>query len=341
MNQPSSEICPACGTPAGRADNFCERCGRELALLAVSTGSARASGRCECGSAQIAADGYCEQCGQKSRAGRDHVELDLGALAGVTDRGRRHLRNEDAMGLALTRTPGGLAALAAVCDGVSTSARPDEASLAAAQAALRVLTYELREGTTPVEALLTALPAADAAVCSLSGLSPNAPAATIVSGVVTAEAIAVGWIGDSRAYWLPEDHSFGGQLLTRDDSLAAELIAAGTLSEADAITSPDAHILTRWLGADAHAREPHAETFQPPGPGLLLLCTDGLWNHLPEADGLARLAQATSASNLAAAAEDLLAFALEAGGHDNVTIVLIAFPPAETAPPNVRGASRT
>jgi serine/threonine protein phosphatase PrpC len=327
MIQPSSEICPGCCTPAGRADNFCEKCGRELALLAVSTGSAPASGRCECGSAQIAADGYCEQCGQKSRAGRDHVELDFGALAGVTDRGRRHFRNEDAMGLALTRTPGGLAALAAVCDGVSTSARPDEASLAAAQAALRVLTNELREGTTPVEALPTALAAADAAVCSLPGQSSNAPAATIVSGVVTADAVTVGWIGDSRAYWLPEDHSFGGQLLTRDDSLAAELIAAGTLSEADATTSPDAHILTRWLGADALAREPHTETFQPPGPGLLLLCTDGLWNYRPEADGLARLARAKPASTLAAATEDLLTFALEAGGQDNVTIVLIAFPP--------------
>lgn len=244
------------------------------------------------------------------------------------------------MALALTTTPGGLAALAAVCDGVSTSAQPDEASLAAAQAALRVLISELRQGTGAVEALPTALAAADAAVCGLSGQSSNAPAATIVSGVVTADAVSVGWIGDSRAYWLPEDHSFGGQLLTQDDSLAAELIAAGALSEADAITSRDAHILTRWLGADAHAREPHAATFQPPGPGLLLLCTDGLWNHRPEADGLARLARARSASNLAAATDDLLTFALEAGGHDNVTIVLIAFPPTETAPLHVRGASR-
>lgn len=327
MKQQSSEICPACSAQVGRADNFCETCGRELSVVAVSTGSAPASGRCQCGSAEIAADGYCERCGQKSRAGRDRAEVDLSTLAGVSDRGRRHFRNEDAMGLALTETPAGTAAIAVVCDGVSTSARPDEASLAAAQAALRVLTDELRAGTTPVEALPTALMAADAAVCGLPGQASNAPAATIVSGVVTADAVAIGWIGDSRAYWLPDDHNIGGQLLTQDDSLAAELMVAGALSEADAITSPDAHILTGWLGADAEPLEPHAATFRPPGPGLLLLCTDGLWNYQPEADGLARLARPRSASNLAAATEDLLAFALQAGGRDNVTIVLIAFPP--------------
>ena len=148
-----------------------------------------------------------------------------------------------------------------------------------------------------------------------------------MSGVVTADAVAVGWIGDSRAYWLPEDRGPGGRLLTQDDSLATELMAAGALSAADAITSPDAHIVTRWLGADAEAHEPHVATFQPPAPGVLLLCTDGLWNHQPEADGLARLAQAKSSSDLPGATTDLLAFAVEAGGHDNVTVVLIAFPP--------------
>lgn len=281
----------------------------------------------DCGSAQITADGYCEQCGRKAASDRDHVEINLGALAGVTDRGRRHFRNEDAMGLALTETPTGTAALAVVCDGVSTSARPDEASLAGTEAALHILTAELRAGTTAGEALTTAMLAADTAVSDLAGQSLNAPAATIVSGVITADAVAVGWIGDSRAYWLPADRGPGGRLLTRDDSLAAELMAAGALSAADAITSPHAHVVTRWLGADAEAHEPHVATFQPPGPGVLLLCTDGLWNYQPEADGLARLARPKSSSDLAGATTDLLAFALEAGGQDNVTVVLIAFPP--------------
>ena len=330
---PSDERCPACAAQVSPADNFCEKCGRELSSAAVSAESGTASACGHCGSAQIAADGYCEQCGQKAPSGRDHVEIDLGALAGVTDRGRRHPRNEDAMGLALTETPTGTAALAAVCDGVSTSARPEEASLAAAEAALRVLTENLRAGITAAEALATAVLAADAAVRDLAGQSFDAPAATIVCGVVTADEIAAGWIGDSRAYWLPEDHGLGARLLTQDDSLAAELIAAGALSEADAKTSPHAHVVTRWLGADAETREPHVVSLQPPGPGLLLLCTDGLWNYQPEADGLARLAQPKSPGDLAGATADLLAFALEAGGQDNVTVVLIAFPPRGNGAP--------
>jgi serine/threonine protein phosphatase PrpC len=231
------------------------------------------------------------------------------------------------MGLALTETPTGTAALAVVCDGVSTSARPEEASLAAAEAALRVLTEKLRAGITPAEALTTAVLAADAAVRNLAGQSFDAPAATIVSGVVTADEIAVHWIGDSRAYWLPEDPGLNAERLTRDDSLAAELIEAGALSEADAKSSPHAHVVTRWLGADAETGEPHAVSLQPPGAGLLLLCTDGLWNYQPEANGLARLARQRSPGDLAGATADLLAVALEAGGQDNVTIVLIAFPP--------------
>jgi serine/threonine protein phosphatase PrpC len=327
MEQHSGDRCPACGAQVSGADNFCEKCGHEMFAAAVSTGSAVAMACRNCGSAQITADGYCEQCGQEAPSARDHVEIDLGRLAGVSDRGRRHLSNEDAMGLALTETPGGTAAMAVVCDGVSTSARPAEASLAAAQAALGELTGMLRGGMRAAEALPRAVLAADAAVRDLAGQSLNAPAATMVSAVVTADAVVVAWIGDSRAYWLPADHDLGNQLLTRDDSLAVELAAAGALPAADAITSPHAHIVTRWLGADAEPGEPHSEAFQPPGPGVLLLCTDGLWNYQPEADGLARLAGTISPGDLASAAAALLAFALEAGGQDNVTIVLIAFPP--------------
>lgn len=326
MQQHSSSMCPVCGAKVSAAHNFCEKCGHELSRAVVSTGSAIATACHNCGSAQITADRFCELCGQKARSGRDHVEIDLGTLAGVSDRGRRHFRNEDAMGLALTQTPAGTAALAVVCDGVSTSARPDEASLVAAEAALAVLTDTLRAGLTAAEALPLAVLAADAAVRDLARQCSNAPAATIVSGVVTTDAVALAWIGDSRAYWLPADQSLGGQLLTQDDSLARQLVAAGALPETDAISSPHAHVVTGWLGADAEAPEPHYVTFQPPGAGLLLLCTDGLWNYQPDADGLARLVRPKSPDDLAGATADLLAFALEAGGQDNVTVVLIVSP---------------
>jgi serine/threonine protein phosphatase PrpC len=260
------------------------------------------------------------------------VEIDLGPLGGVTDRGRRHHRNEDAMALAVTQTPAGPAALAVVCDGVSTSHRPDEASLTAAEEALRVLKSEVRAGTSSLDAVTAAAVAAQSAVHDLAGLSENAPATTIVCACVTATAVAIGWVGDSRAYWIPADSS-AARLLTRDDSLGAELVAVGVLTEAEAAGSSHEHVLTRWLGADAEPADPHAASFEPPGPGAVLLCSDGLWNYQPSASGLAELVPPPALANLADAAAGLVEFALDCGGEDNISAVLASFPPNRTPSP--------
>src|ERR1700733_4027166 len=79
----------------------------------------------------------------------DHAEVDLGTAAGVTDRGLRHQRNEDALALESEQTPDGLVVVAVVCDGVSSSPRPDEASDAVAQAALPVLLQAVQAGGGP------------------------------------------------------------------------------------------------------------------------------------------------------------------------------------------------
>src|SRR2546421_2871710 len=96
---------------------------------------------------------------------RDHAEVDLGPAAGVSDRGLRHHRNEDAMALAAEQAPDGPAVVAVVCDGVSSSARPDEASQVAAQAGLPILVAAVQAGGGPG----AASPAAGAA-------APPAPA---------------------------------------------------------------------------------------------------------------------------------------------------------------------
>ena len=122
-------------------------------------------------------------------------------LAGVTDRGLRHPRNEDAMALATADAPGGPVAIAVVCDGVSTSPRPDDASLAAAQASVRVLLTSARRGDDPAEASLAAVHSAHQALTRMS--SPGeAPSATYISAVIGGDAVTVCWLGDSRAYWL-------------------------------------------------------------------------------------------------------------------------------------------
>jgi serine/threonine protein phosphatase PrpC len=92
------------------------------------------------------------------------------------------------------------------------------------------------------------------------------------------------------------------------------------------MASPQAHVITRWLGADLPEPQPHIAQFAPPGPGVLLICSDGLWNYRPEAADLAALALPAASADPLAAAADLVKFAVESGGIDNVTVVLIPFP---------------
>jgi serine/threonine protein phosphatase PrpC len=262
---------------------------------------------------------------------RDHQELDLGLLAGVTDRGLRHDRNEDAMELAVADTADGPVLLAVVCDGVSTANRPAEASLAAAQAAGRVLVAAAQAGSDLRAASADAVRAAGQAVASLADFPGSVPSATFVSAALTTGMATLCWLGDSRAYWLADGAGAPAQRLTTDDSLAQEMVTAGLLGEDEALDSPHAHVVTRWVGSESAEVRPHVATFQPPGPGVLLLCSDGLWNYQPEAAGLAGLALPTAVSDPLSAARALVKFALEAGGRDNITVVLLPFPP-RTAP---------
>jgi serine/threonine protein phosphatase PrpC len=289
-----------------------------------------------CSSSQISAEGYCESCGHKVPSSRDHTEIDLGMLAGVTDRGLRHRRNEDAMALATAELASGPVAVAVVCDGVSSTRHPDEASLAAAQAAVRVLLAGVRTGEDLIEASRDAVSAAQEAVAGLGelpGSSPwkDSPSATFVSAAMTSESVTLCWLGDSRAYWLGAGSGPAAQRLTLDDSVAGEMVAAGLLSEAEALALPQAHVVTGWVGADLSGAAPHVARFEPPGPGALLLCSDGLWNYQPEAAKLAELALPDALTDPLRAATALVAFALEAGGMDNVTVVLAPFPPTPAA----------
>jgi serine/threonine protein phosphatase PrpC len=227
--------------------------------------------------------------------------------------------------------------VAVVCDGVSTTRRPDEASLAAAQAAVRVLLDAARTGDDLAESSRNAVSAAREAVIRLDdgpGDSPllDPPSATFVSAVMTAGAVTLCWLGDSRGYWLGAGPEPSAERLTVDDSVAGEMVAAGLLSETEALALPQAHVVTGWVGPDLGGAAPHVARFEPPGPGVLLLCSDGLWNYQPEAAKLAELALPGALTEPLAAAAALVEFALKSGGMDNVTVVLAPFPLRTTQP---------
>jgi serine/threonine protein phosphatase PrpC len=266
----------------------------------------------------------------------DHDEVDLGTAAGVTDRGLRHRRNEDAMALGSEQTSGGLVVVAVVCDGVSSSRMGAEASLAAAHAALPVLLEAVRAGGDLADASRAAVVAGRASVAELGEPENERSATTFLSVVATRADVTLCWLGDSRAYWLAQTESESVQL-TRDDSVAGGMVEAGLATEEAAMALPHAHVLTRWLGAEAAdldgdpARAPHVERYSPPGAGVLLACSDGLWNYLPDAAELARLALPRALTDPLGAANDMVRFAVDAGGADNITAVLIPYPVPETA----------
>ncbi|HEY8478818.1 MAG TPA: protein phosphatase 2C domain-containing protein [Spirillospora sp.] len=350
-------LCRGCGQPVGERDRFCEVCGRPDPLSPVvgdvaDVPAPGAGAVCvDCGGADVGADGYCGGCGLRQPSGREHVESELdGLAAAVSDLGLRRSRNEDAF--ALAALPSG--ACAVVCDGVATAPGSEDASRLAADAAAAVLAGRVSRGADPREATREAVRRAVRIVADLAGDPESGPACTFVSAVVDGPGVTVGWVGDSRAYWLAPG---GSRLLTRDDSWAAQMVESGELSAADAWADRRAHLLTAWLGADAGAVEPGIASFRPPGPGLVMLCSDGLWNHLPEPADLAAVAlNGTSGPGGAfgpntvgpntvgqdvmrrgvlgsggalAAARRLLRAALDAGGHDNITVAAIPVPPPE------------
>ncbi|MQY24785.1 PP2C family protein-serine/threonine phosphatase [Nocardia aurantia] len=347
--------CPACGAEiGGPADRFCENCGRDLSpdagepatTLPIPTGrdgipqailpptAADRTAPCAgCGGTGFDDDGYCAGCGELAGP-PDGNAADLGAVQLHTHRGKVHAHNEDAVSASVVAGEHGPVAVIVLCDGVSTSSDPQAASGAAVRAGGETIVTALAAGRDPVQASRIGLDAAFEAVRATAGQDRNAPSCTYVSAIVrrdpeqaeSGEAeyeITVANVGDSRGYWLAAES--GSRRLTLDDSWAQVVMAAGQLDEATAMRDPRAHALVRWLGADStdSADTTDIRTHRVRGPGVVLLCSDGLWNYLPGADDLAGMATATAAD---VAASALVDFALAGGGSDNITVALVPVP---------------
>ena len=300
-----------------------------------------------CRAGRVDNDGYCENCGHAQPRERDHMEQELESVAAVSDRGLRHHRNEDAFAVSTTALPDGSPAVVAiVCDGVSSASRPDEASAAAAYAANEALLESLPRGTHPQQAMHEAIVAAAESVNGLAQepgqaqehdphRHQNAPACTLVGAIMASGLLVVGWVGDSRVYWVPEDRGTAPARLTEDDSWAAQMVAAGLMNEAEAYADERAHAITGWLGADAYELEPHTASFKPDRPGLVVVCTDGLWNYAESAAEMAAAVPEDAYERPLHGAQVLVGHALDGGGHDNVTVALLPF----AVPPQGAGSA--
>lgn len=323
--------CPQCDADVQRADRFCENCGAtlsEIRLAAIPRSGRLKPGPCaDCGN-DVAFDEYCTVCGHR-RAEQDRDEADLGSIVLITDRGIEHSRNEDAAAAGIlvgtdTERPDAIAI--AVSDGVSSSSEAHMASAAASKAGVDAMLAAYTANRKVRAAVLAGMEAAAKAAAAAGTDAATAPSCTYTAALAVPTSagrvqVTVGNVGDSRAYWLPAPPGSARQL-TVDDSLAQELITAGASADSEAVQR-GAHTLTRWLGADSEAKpwsDSSVQTITTDGAGSLLLCSDGLWNYLPDAADIARFC---SDSDAKAAACALTEHALTSGGQDNITVVII------------------
>jgi len=242
----------------------------------------------------------------------------LGRAAGVTDTGRRRLRNEDAF---VCEPP-----LFAVTDGMG-GARAGEIAAELAARALEEGAAQAR-GTDALVALV------EEANRRIWQRSVEDPATTGMGAVATVAlvdedtgTVAIGHVGDSRGYLVRDG---GIEQLTRDHSLVAELVESGVLTPEEAEHHPQRSAITRALGTEP---EVEVDAFTVEGrPGdVFLLCSDGLSAMVAD-EVLASTVEAAR-GDLERAGDALVAAANARGGEDNITVVL--FELLEAAPGEV------
>jgi len=273
-----------------------------------------------CGVSVTADAAVCPVCMRSaSVAARDRVEIDAGHVAGVSDRGRVRARNDDAL---FVSAPGDDVAVIVVCDGVGSTPDGGIAAQVAADAAGKCLneaaqSYSERLSAATARAIETAARAVTELSSAATRETPS-PASTYASVVWRSGEIAVGWVGDSRAYWLGPESP---RLLTVDDTWATFQSRAGRLTSAEIAAYPGSKAITDWLGADAPDRVPHVTTMRPQPGARIVVCSDGLWRYLPRiTDLVSAVADGGKRAAALRLSRSLTSYAIAAGGHDNVTV---------------------
>jgi len=264
-------------------------------------------------------------------------------LFGITDRGLVRKDNQDhflvttlhkTMRVHTTSLPNPelveipsqrIASMAMVCDGVGGHAGGEEASRAAIEAIAGYVTHTMQcfftgehsEDQEFLDALRDAAKRSHEAIADRAQESGDRKgmATTLTMFIAVWPALYVLQVGDSRCYRFRQ-----GELtrLTRDQTMAQDLLDSGVLSPEQAARSPYASVLSSSLGGSTWMPEVSRSDLKT--GDVLVLCTDGLTKHVSDEQIAARLGAMTSSEQ---AARVLLQDALDAGGSDNVTVLVL------------------
>ena len=232
--------------------------------------------------------------------------------AAQTDRGRKRSSNEDAFGFSVEH------GVYIVCDGMGGAAAGEVASSIAVDEVLRHLTSG-REAGVPLPRL------AEKAVCAANdAIFARAQRNRRLAGMGTTLVVLVVeerrvWalnVGDSRCYRLRQGRI---EQLTLDHSLVEEQVRMGRMSESEALRSPLRNVITRALGTQ-NCVTPDCFEYQADPGDVFMLCSDGLTRELTDREIESILVCDHPLQDRCA---HLVEAAKKAGGHDNITCVLV------------------
>ncbi len=230
----------------------------------------------------------------------------MGLAAGfATHRGLVRQTNEDSF---LVRK-----GLYVVCDGMGGARGGEVASQMACE---RLVT--LVPGSAGKDELLAAIVDANGSIAARSLAEPHllGMGTTLTSALIQDGTIILGHVGDSRAYLL---HQGALRQLTDDHSWVGEMVRRGELTAAEAASHPHRSVITRALGTEGETTPDLLEIRPEPGDRLLL-CSDGLSGMVSDEKIQEVLRQLDGPQ---AAADALVQAALEGGGEDNITVVVV------------------
>jgi protein phosphatase len=241
--------------------------------------------------------------------------------AAATDVGCVRTVNEDAVALHVKHDADDLQGLAVVCDGMGGHEAGEVASALAVDTIVETVRQAVseRQQTWPatlvdaLQAANTRIRAASRAQRAQQGMGSTCCAVALVDG-----AVWCAHVGDTRCYLLRDNDLL---VMTQDHSAVMHMVRQGLLSTDDARHHPDRNVISRALGShDAVSVAAWTHPVALRDGDRLLLCTDGLYDLIAH-DVLREVLAAPQSTSERAA--QLVALAREAGGHDNISVVII------------------
>ena len=233
----------------------------------------------------------------------------------ITDMGRMRSSNQDCV-FCEENAVGNFPNLFLVADGMGGHRAGDTASRMCIEEVVRyILSTDLQ---TPVSAFDHAVQTANLAIYekSRSVEELNGMGTTLVGTTIVDQTAYIINVGDSRLYHLRD----GIRQITVDHSLVEEMVKSGEIQKEEMRTHPNKNIITRALGTDTTVR-PDCFEIEVQEGDVLLLCSDGLSNML-EDEEIEKIIK-EHISDMREAGERLVELANEAGGKDNISVVLV------------------